>query len=81
MKRELWFADDIGQVLLAARTNLLLAGVDGDYRRGFEAALVTVAIALGLADAANKFVGDLETQNTQNMDVFATQKTHVFARY
>ena len=48
MGLDIWFRDDIRNVLLAARQTMLATGGDGEYRRGFEAALVTLALAFGL---------------------------------
>ena len=48
MGLDIWFSDDIRNVLLSSRQTMLATGGDGEYRRGFEAALVTLALAFGL---------------------------------
>ena len=49
MGLDLWGKEDIKNVLLSLRQATLQSGVDGDYRRGFEAALASTALAFGLA--------------------------------
>ena len=49
MSLDLWDKDGIENVLLSLHQTTLQAGVDGDYRRGFEAALVGLALAFGIA--------------------------------
>jgi len=44
------FKDDIRAILLALCHANLQNGVDGEYCRGYEAALTGVALAVGLAD-------------------------------
>ena len=48
MGLDLWDRGDIENTLLSLHQATLQSGVDGDYRRGFEAALVSVALAFGL---------------------------------
>jgi len=43
-----WFREDIRHILLATRLGMLNSGGDGEYRRGFEAALVVVAQSIGI---------------------------------
>ncbi len=58
MGLELWDNEDIEKienVLLSLHQATLQAGVDGEYRRGFESALISVALAFGI---------DLHTMNS-----------------
>ena len=48
MGLDLWDKDDIENVLLSLHQTTLQSGVDGDYRRGFEAALMGLALAFGI---------------------------------
>lgn len=48
MGLDLWGKEDIENVLLSLHQTTLQSGVDGDYRRGFEAALVGLALAFGI---------------------------------
>lgn len=45
---DLWGKDDIENVLLSLHQTTLQSGADGDYQRGFEAALVGLALAFGI---------------------------------
>jgi len=56
MGLDIFFREDIEHILLAARQAMLDAGGDGEFRRGFEAALIAVALATGIA------VGKCDTQ-------------------
>ena len=49
MSLDLWGKDDIGNILLSAWVTMQQGGGDGEYRRGFEAALGALAVAFGLA--------------------------------
>jgi len=48
MGLDLFFKDDIYHILVALHQAMLSTGVDGDYRRGYEAALTATALAFGL---------------------------------
>ena len=48
MSLDLWDKADIENVLLSLHQTTLQSGANGDYRRGFEAALVGLALAFGL---------------------------------
>ena len=43
-----FFKDDIKNILVALYQTTLQSGVGGDYRRGYEAALVSTALAFGI---------------------------------
>ena len=48
MGLDLWGKEDIQNTLSALHQTMLRSGADGDYRRGFEAALLSTALAFGL---------------------------------
>lgn len=48
MSLDLWGKDDIRNILLALHQTTLQSGIDGEYQRGFEAALVGLALAFGI---------------------------------
>ena len=48
MSLDLWGKEDIENVLLSLHQTTLQSGADGDYQRGFEAALVALALAFGI---------------------------------
>ena len=48
MSLDLWDRGDIENTLLSLHQATLQSGVDGEYRRGYEAALVSVALACGV---------------------------------
>jgi len=45
----LFFKDDILNILLALHQTTLQSGVDGEYRRGYDAALIAIAMAMGIS--------------------------------
>ena len=44
----LWDEDDIKNTLLSLHQATLQSGVDGEYLRGYESALVSIALACGV---------------------------------
>ena len=46
--QNIWFKADIKNTLHSLYHATLQTGVDGDYRRGYEAALLSVALAFGI---------------------------------
>ena len=48
MGLDIWFRDDIRNILLSARLAMLNSGGDAEYRRGFEVALVCIAQSFGI---------------------------------
>ena len=45
---DIFFKDDLKNILVALHQTTLQSGADGEYRRGYEAALVSLALAFGL---------------------------------
>jgi len=45
---ELFFKDDILNILTSLHQATLQSGAEGEYRRGYEAALLSMALAFGL---------------------------------
>ena len=45
---DIFFKDNIKNILVALHQTTLQSGVAGDYRRGYEAALVSLALAFGI---------------------------------
>jgi len=48
MGLNLWDKEDIENILLSLHQATLQSGADGEYGRGYEAALVSVALAFGV---------------------------------
>lgn len=48
MGLDLWDIEDIENILLSLHQATLQARADGDYRRGYEAALISTALAFGI---------------------------------
>ena len=48
MSLGVWFDYDIQNILISLYQSTLQSGVDGEYRRGYEAALVSTALAFGI---------------------------------
>ena len=48
MGLDIFFKDDIKNILVALHQTTLQSGADGEYRRGYEAALVSLALAVGI---------------------------------
>ena len=48
MSLDIWFKSDLRNVLVGLHQSIMQTGVDGEFRRGYEAALISFALALGI---------------------------------